>query len=152
MALTLFKDQLTRYQAVSVVCIGLSLGGIAVSVFVTKDPLDGSRGGVLAVGLAIINVLVRMDIAGEVLKRRQEKTNDREQKSPPPSAPPSEIQIVHQRLTDLDESLKDRSAEDKVMNYYLVVATAVGTIAATFGDILSGYLICQCGLHRLWCR
>jgi hypothetical protein len=144
-------SQLTRYRLVLLICIVLSLGGICLSIFLTKQALDGSRGGVLAVGFALICVFVREDIAAKVYAELQ-KHAERRVRISGNSDSPSELEKVQQKLADLDKSLEEKSGEEKTMNNYLVVATALGTLVAAFGDRLCDYLICQCALHHLWCR
>jgi hypothetical protein len=120
-----------KYIAILILCIALSLGGILVSVFITKEPLDGSRGGVLAVGLAVAYLVVKRDIAGEVLEtledhaENEKSTTDLEVK----------LERLSVRFKDLKDSLKNKNSDEGGLNRYLVTATLIGTLAATFGDL-----------------
>ena len=61
-----------KYLLLLVLCVLLSGAGIAFSVYVSKEAIDGSRGGILAVGFAIVYLVVKKDIAGQVFDVLQE--------------------------------------------------------------------------------
>ena len=122
--------------AILAVCIALSLGGILVSVFLTKEPLDGSRGGVLAVGLAVAYLVVKRDIAGEVFEALEEHAKD----ETPTTDLGAKLGRLSRRFEDLKDSLKNKNKDEGGLNRYLVTATLIGTLAAAFGDLAAKLL------------
>jgi hypothetical protein len=126
----------SKYVAIFIVCIALSLGGILVSVFLTHEPLDGSRGGVLAVGLAVSYLVVKRDIAGEVFETLEEHAKE--------ETPTTDLGVKLNRLSlrfeDLKASLQNKNKDEGGLNWYLVTATLIGTLAAAFGDLAAKLL------------
>src|SRR5579862_6080865 len=113
----------TKYVLVLIICVALSLGGIVFSVF-SREPLDGSRGGVLAVGLAVAYLVVKRDIAGEVFETLEEHA----QEETPATEPGIKVDRLTRRFNDLKSSLQNRSKDEGGLNAYLVVATLIGTL------------------------
>jgi hypothetical protein len=71
-----------KYRLILFVCVILSCAGILYSAFVSKDPLDGTRGGVLAVGLAVSYLVVKRDTAGQVFDILQEHADSEIREGP----------------------------------------------------------------------
>jgi hypothetical protein len=128
----------TKYVLVLIICVALSLGGIVFSVF-SREPLDGSRGGVLAVGLAVAYLVVKRDIAGEVFETLEEHA----QEETPATEPGIKVDRLTRRFNDLKSSLQNRSKDEGGLNAYLVVATLIGTLVAAFGDLAAKFLIAR---------
>jgi hypothetical protein len=126
-----------KYVAILTLCIALSLSGILVSVFITKEPLDGSRGGVLAVGLAVAYLVAKRDIAGEVFETLEDHAKDEK----PTDDLGIKLDRLSRRFEDLKASLKNKNQDEGGLNRYLVTATLIGTLAAAFGDLAAKLLI-----------
>lgn len=128
----------TKYVVVLIICIGLSVGGIVFSIH-SREPLDGSRGGVLAVGLAVAYLVVKRDIAGEVFETLEEHV----QEDTPPTDPGLRIDRLTRRFDDLKSSLRNKNKDEGGLNAYLAIATLIGTLAAAFGDLAAKFLIAK---------
>ena len=126
----------SKYLFLLVVCMALSFGGIVVALF-TKEALDGSRGGVLAVGLAVAYLVVRGDVAGEVFETLEEHARE----EPPTADPGVKADRLARRFDDLKASLRSKGEDERSLNWYLATATIIGTLSAAFGDIAARYLI-----------
>jgi hypothetical protein len=128
----------SKYLLLLVVCIALSLGGIVAALF-TKEPLDGSRGGVLAVGLAVAYLVVRKDVAGEVFDTLEEHAREES----PTADPGVKADRLVRRFDDLKASLRSKGEDERSLSWYLATATIIGTLAAAFGDIAAKCLIAR---------
>jgi len=128
----------SKYLSLLFVCIALSVGGIVLSVL-TRDPLDGSRGGVLAVGLAVAYLVVRRDVAGEVFETLEEHA----QEELPTDDPGVKVDRLARRFDDLKASLRNKGKDESSLNWYLATATIIGTLAAAFGDMAAKFFIAR---------
>jgi hypothetical protein len=128
----------TKYVVVLIICIALSVGGIVFSVF-TREPTDGSRGGVLAVGLAVAYLVVKRDVAGEVFETLEEHAKEETLTTDPGL----KVDRLTRRFDDLKSSLRNKNKDEGGLNAYLAVATLIGTFAAAFGDLAAKFFIAK---------
>jgi hypothetical protein len=125
-----------KYRLILFVCVILSCAGILYSAFVSKDPLDGTRGGVLAVGLAVSYLVVERDTAGQVFDILQEHADSEIAKDLE-----GKLASLNRKFEDLHNWLRSKNEDEESLNWYLVTATMIATLAAAFGDLLAKGLI-----------
>ena len=125
-----------KYLLLLVLCVLLSGAGIAFSVYVSKEAIDGSRGGILAVGFAIVYLVVKKDIAGQVFDALQEDAD-----KGAPKDVRGQLDNLTRKFEDLQNLLRNKGKDEEGLNSYLVVATIIGTLAAAFGDVMAKWLI-----------
>jgi hypothetical protein len=139
-------SQRSRYGAVIIGAVLLSLGGIAIGAWVTK-PADGGRGGAIAVALAFLILFVRRDYGGRVYNAilkdfpdlKEQIASLREGKAPAPVVEGDAVKL-NRRLIAIVSSLNTEADGQKRQNRALAWASCVGTVAWGFGDIAAAWL------------
>jgi hypothetical protein len=143
-----------RYVTVLVLCIILSLVGIGLAAYRNR-PLDGGRGGALAVAVALFNLFIDRNSAAILLRLRTktfpainkrlarlEATQKRKQEG-------IENLTTKARQQPLGEVVNRSAKNQKTQNFFLAAATFAGTIVWGFGDVFAQFLIKQCWWRSL---
>src|SRR5664279_4949310 len=125
-----------KYWLLLFLCIALSGAGVAFSVCVSKEAIDGSRGGILAVGFAIVFLVVKKDVAGQVFDILQEHAVEEV-----PKDVQGQLDSLTRKFEDLQNFLRNKNRDEERLNWYLVGATIIGTLAAAFGDVFAKWLM-----------
>jgi len=132
------------YWVILSLVILLSAGGIFVAGFITKDPLDATRGGALAVGLSLIVLFLRPNYGQrvyEILTIEAVRTRtiiESLKVNPQPVSPsPSE----KEKIDALVAGAKADTDEQKLQNIFLALSSGIGTLVWGFGDFPAKWLI-----------
>jgi hypothetical protein len=143
----------TKYILILICCIVLAAAGMLVSIFVTKDPLDGTRGGILAVGLTLGFVVTKTNLAAKVYlkihelprmsanKAENEQTQAGDANEQEIKKLQLEINGLKQQFADFDNLLKEGDEDEKLLNFFLVLATIIGTVVSAIGDVVCRHFI-----------
>jgi hypothetical protein len=149
----MFATETSRMRALVAGSLVLSIGGVAVAVGVTGDPLDGGRGGAVAVALTLVAFFLRRDIGRRLRKAFTETlpglSEDIERLSPasrridagPASPGPEALDSLTRRLDAIESSLRVVERSEQTMDRYVAAAAAVGTLFWGFGDIAAGWVL-----------
>jgi len=152
------------YGYLLLVCVVLSASGILIAAFVTKNPIDGERGGTLAVGLDIMYLFLNPEYGNKIyriLRASKEKldafrlaTGGKPQ-TDRYSGILSQINDVRRQIDDLKQVVKeidyrlDESAKgQEKQNVYFALATGIGAFTSAFGDLIAQCLMETCCWHR----
>ncbi len=132
------------YWAILLLVIVLSAGGIFVAGFITKDPLDGTRGGALAVGLSLVVLFLRPNYGQRVYKiltieavRTKVIIESLKVNPHPASSAPSE----KDKIDALVAGAKADTDEQQLQNIFLALSSGIGTLVWGFGDLPATWLI-----------
>lgn len=132
-----------RFRLVLLFSLALSIGGVLVAAYVTKDPQDGGRGGALAVAVSFAVLFLSRGYGSHVYRaltaeaaivkehidklRKAESTN-------------SSID-ANTKIDALLSKARVDSNVQEIQNTYLTWSSVIGTTAWGFGDVLAGYLV-----------
>lgn len=142
------------FRVLWITAIVLSVGGVLVAAFCTKDAADGGRGGALADALALAALFGTRNYAAdtyEALTTGAEQLKSRIWRlkaigTPPESAPEaSELKKIGARISAFETRLKLDAQGAYAQNFALAIATAVGTIFWGFGDIFARWVMAAAG-------
>ncbi|MGA2607188.1 MAG: hypothetical protein ABSH01_06990 [Terriglobia bacterium] len=101
--------------------------------------MDAQRGGGIAVGFAVVFFIAKSNIAEEVYTALQQISQRSVSAQNTDAA--AEFRRLTLKVSDLESWLLGESRDQKVLNRYMALATAVGTLAAAFGDLVSKGLL-----------
>lgn len=146
-----FNLEKTKMWALVAGSSALSVGGVAVAALVTADPVDGGRGGALAVALTLVAFFLRKDV-NEKLRLTFTRTlpelraaidefsgaPEREKTKVPAAGP---IVTPTQRLDAIETSLRVTEQSEQRMDRYVAAAAVIGTLFWGFGDIVAKWFL-----------
>jgi hypothetical protein len=145
----------TKYQLILAACVLLAVTGICFSVFKSHEVIDGTRGGIVAVGLTLAFIVGKSDSAAQVYARLKKITLETKEPSEADNTAKEgdnnvqEIAELKRRFEDLDNCLISTAEDEKTLNYYLVIGTLVGTVVSAFGDTFSTWIMHCLGVTPL---
>lgn len=132
------------FRTIGFLAIAASLAGVAYAVWL-GEPLEGGRGGALAVALALTTLFATRNYAAEVydaltnpaqdLQTRILRLTKGRLKERPQLATPE------QKMKALEARLKLEAEGQSLQNFWLALATGVGTLFWGFGDVFAGWII-----------
>jgi hypothetical protein len=126
-------------QLIFAACMILSFGGIYWAVRHTGCDADAGRGGAIADALALVVMFLDRNSAGrlfDVIRSLQET------RRPTESEEGKDVQsVVRQEIKLVFKLLEADARKQRSQNIYLAGATAVGTLAWGFGDIVARHFI-----------
>lgn len=138
-------SQRTLYALAIVLSVIVSLSGVAYSVYVSKNPVDGQRGGAIAVVVSLWILFLRRNYGERVYRAIVElspsiekKLEDMAENKPVTAFSDIELTIV---LLGLVGRINVEADEQRVQNIALFLASVVGTMFWGFGDAIATKLL-----------
>lgn len=127
--------------ALTIIGVGIAIGGIFFAIFITKVDNHGYRGGVIAVAISFLLLfLVRNDtsVIKDFYKISAEISRILNLRASPTEQAINELKQSLQSNTDQIDHLQKNQTR---LNIYLAVISVVGTLVAGFGDIIAKQFI-----------
>ena len=143
-------NETVKYRVVLAACIALSAGGIVIAAFLCR-PVDGVRGGAIAVGLALVTMFLGRDYGDVPIDAVRSYLSYLKKRLMGNRGQPSASDILD-RLTGIESQLLEisnaiqasqaiSSGSTRRQNVYLALSSGIGTAAWGFGDWASQWLV-----------
>ena len=132
------------FRAIGFLAIAASLIGVARAWWI-GDPLEGGRGGAIAVALALTALFATRNYAAEVYDALTSPAQDLQSRilklTKGRLAEAPKLATPEQKMKALEARLKLEAEGQRMQNFWLALSTAVGTIFWGFGDLFAASII-----------
>ncbi|MFT4100630.1 MAG: hypothetical protein QM674_06250 [Burkholderiaceae bacterium] len=127
-------------RAVLVLAAVFSVAGIAFGAWISGEPVDGGRGGAIAVAITLVVYFLRHDLSSDIraaltkIGPEVETALDSLEQNEPRIGAGGSVDMLSNRVDALEASSQIHAASDKKLNRAVAMASAIGTLTWGFGD------------------